>query len=350
TLGHEIFNFGQVTFSSLHELSAILEKYKTASAGFGAEDIHVVSTTVMREAENSALIADRIRIQNELDVHTLSDSEEKSLLYFDIISRIEAAKLGINKAVIAYVGSGSIGIAYYEEGCISRSFNIPIGSLKLHDILGTIKNEMSDYYVVVEEYLHSILQKVDIDGCDCLIITGTEIKRIAALCGADVKSKLPVIPTSALKSLYKNMRAVTAENLALRLNIDEESANVFSTSLSIYHELLDMVGKSAKIIAPSVSMEEIIAFQLLTPEAKVKYRKHVSQSAVKSAQHLAKKYNCNTVHYHAISHIVCELFDKMKKIHGLDERHRNILEVAAILHSCGQYVNIKLRTTWIFMA
>lgn len=348
TLGHEIFNDGRVSFSSLYELSAILQRFKAASEGFGIDNIHVVSTTVMREAGNSNLIADRILTQNKLLVRTLSDSEEKSLIYSDLLRRIGALPNKISNAVIAYVGSGSIGLAFFDGAHITRSYNIPLGSLKLRDILGSLRKGMSDYYVVVEEYLNSIFSGIEFGSCDCLILSGTEIEKIAEVCGAEQKNGLPYISVSSLKNFYKSIRSVTTENICTRLNIDEGRAAMFSTAMSIYYGMLGFVGKNAKIIAPSVKIEQVIANQAMVPAIHADYRKHVKESSLQAARILAAKFDCVREHSEAVRTIVCELFDKLKRLHGLDESYRNILEVAAILHSCGRYVNVKQRTRCSF--
>lgn len=38
----------------------------------------------------------------------------------------------------------------------------------------------------------------------------------------------------------------------------------------------------------------------------------------------------------------------MKKVHGLSEDKKLILELAAVLHSCGQYINVRTHTQCSF--
>ena len=40
------------------------------------------------------------------------------------------------------------------------SQNVPMGALKLHDMLGSIQEETDSFYVVVEEYLDSIIGRI----------------------------------------------------------------------------------------------------------------------------------------------------------------------------------------------
>ena len=46
-------------------------------------------------------------------------------------------------------------------------------------------------------------------------------------------------------------------------------------------------------------------------------------------------------HSERTSSFSCKLFDKLKKLHGLDPSKRLILELASLLHSCGSYVSVR---------
>ena len=118
----------------------------------------------------------------------LEYSEEKALICSEIIRLLkEESKLEMKDALIAYVGTGSIGVALYDGKAICTSQNIPIGSLKLHDALSALSRECDDFYPAVEEYLDIILNRVDIPKKDIrsIILTGSDLELVASVCGAD---------------------------------------------------------------------------------------------------------------------------------------------------------------------
>jgi len=127
SLGHEVFNHGKISFESLRTLSSILTKFKSALDGFGCKDVRVVSSTVMREAENRSFVTDQLKIHNDLNLEILEYSEEKALICSEIIRLLtNKHKLDPQNAMIAYIGTGSIGLALHDGECISDSVNIPI--------------------------------------------------------------------------------------------------------------------------------------------------------------------------------------------------------------------------------
>ncbi len=341
SLGHELFNFKSIDFSTISELNSIISKFKTVCAGFGITDIQAVSTTVMRESENCDIIADRVKIINNLDIRILSDNNEKSLIYYDIIQRLSPYVGQFKNAAIVYIGSGSMGICCFDGINITKSFTIPLGSVKLYDILSSLKVHAGDYHFIVEEYLNSVFSSIDLNDCDQLILTGTEMTKIADLCDSDENDGFHIVNGDRLNSLYNSIKFLTGENISIKYNLSEDAANMLSTDLSISHKMLNCVKKHSKLIIASTDMKKTIASKTLISSVKNSFLNHVYESSLCSAKNKAAKYDCNPKHYEKVRELCIKLFDKFKKLHGLDEKYRVFLEIAAILYDSGQYVNIR---------
>ena len=69
--GHEVFTTGRISFESLRQLSSILTKFTTALEGYNCKNVRVVSSTVMREAENRSFVIDQLKIHNNLHLEIL---------------------------------------------------------------------------------------------------------------------------------------------------------------------------------------------------------------------------------------------------------------------------------------
>ena len=239
--GHEVFTTGRISFESLRQLSSILTKFTTALEGYNCKNVRVVSSTVMREAENRSFVIDQLKIHNNLHLEILEYSEEKALICSEIIRLLkEESKIEMKDALIAYVGTGSIGVALYDGKAICTSQNIPIGSLKLHDALGALSRECDDFYPAVEEYLDIILNRVDIPKKDIrsIILTGSDLELVASVCGAEKSGDLYTISAKKMHAAYKEIRMMSHSAIARRYNISEELAEILYTALSIYTGML----------------------------------------------------------------------------------------------------------------
>ena len=90
--GHEVFTTGRISFESLRQLSSILTKFTTALDGYNCKNVRVVSSTVMREAENRSFVIDQLKIHNNLHLEILEYSEEKALICSEIIRLLKRRK------------------------------------------------------------------------------------------------------------------------------------------------------------------------------------------------------------------------------------------------------------------
>lgn len=344
SLGHDVFSTGSISFDSLRELSAVLSKFSAALLSYNIEKPRVISCTALREARNRALVVDQLKVRNGMDVAVLEDSQEKAYIYQEIIAKLGGGKpVQPGNTMIGYVGSGSIGVAVYDGEKIVYSQNISMGALKLHDVLRRMRQESEDFHYIIEEYLDTIFNRVAIDRFQIknLVLTGSQLELVAQLCQAQSPDGPYEIRTENLTSLYKSIRSATAESIANRFGITEERAALLYTSLSIYNGLLRFCPTADRVVSPPVDISEAILRYMLTPKAEAALASYLRQSALACAETTASSFSCDLDHSRRTGEIACKIFDKLKKVHGLDPSKRLLLELAAILHSCGSFVNVR---------
>ncbi len=345
SLGHEVFSEGKISFESIRELSNILHGYSGIMAEYGVGQYKVVATTALREAKNRSYVVDQLKIQNDMTVLVLEDDQEKTLIYSEILDSLKNMEdKRSQNALISYIGAGTIGFSVYDGKRMIFSQNIPMGALKLHDMLESIQEQTEDFYTVVEEYLDSIIGHISIPinkgMVSNLILTGNEIQLIAKICGVEPENGRYIIPAQMISDLFTQIRSMSQEKISLQFGINEEAAELLYSALAIYIRLLEFT-TSDVIISPKVELWDALERQMLLPKSGDDYFDHVRINAISCAQAISKNYNCNQKHAENIRKLACRIFDKMKGAHGLDHRRRLLLELAAILHECGHYVTAK---------
>lgn len=344
-LGHDVFETGSISFESLRELSSVLDKFSAALHTYNVQKLKVISCTALREARNRSLAVDQLRVRSGVEVTVLEDSQEKAYLYGEIIKKLSGEKPADGEnTIIAYVGSGSIGIAVYDGKKIIYSQNIPMGALKLDDALRGMRNATEDYHVVVEEYLDTVLNRISISEFPAqrLVLTGSQIELVAKLCGAgDSPDKPPRISVKALTELYLSLRSLTPESIALRYGITEGRAALLYTALSIYRAMLRFCPEAETVYSPAADISEAVVRCLLAPKAEAEQESYSRESALACAETTARRFGCDLEHSRYIGSCSCRIFDKLRKLHGLDSSKRLILEIASLLHSCGSFVSVR---------
>ena len=65
-----------------------------------------------------------------------------------------------------------------------------------------------------------------------------------------------------------------------------------------------------------------------------------AEDIIACAMNISKRYNGSTRRADTLEHITTTIFDSMKKVHGMGQRERLYLRLAAILHDCGKYISM----------
>ena len=281
-LGHEVFHGGKISFETLKKLTGILDGFSQVMNEYGVKQYKAVATSALREAENSAHIVDVIKIQNNLLVDVLEDDQEKTLIYSQIFSLLPEAGIQPENALIAFIGTGSIGIAIFAEGKVRFSQNISLGSLKINDILGGVAERSPDFHLMVEEYLDSVFARVHNAfpnrPLQELIVAGSDVERIAGLLGVPLKNGFYTFQVEQVMQLYRRLRMQTPQKISFDQDISEEEAKTLYGGMAIFTKLARDLNVT-QVLCPKVDLWDAILRNMLTPNYKPKYEDEIASNA-----------------------------------------------------------------------
>lgn len=343
-LDRDLYESGSIGFESLGKLSAALEHFKVALLSYDITKPKVVACAALREAKNRSIMLDQLRVRDGVDVKILENSEEKSYIYNELLSKLNrSGQLKDGYSLIAYVGTGDISVSVYDGKQLVYFQNVAMGALKLYDVLRGMRSISEDFHAVVEEYLESTLHHIAVSEFPIsnLILTGSNIRLTSKLCGAKEHDGLFEIGTEQVIELYSTMRSGTAESIALRYGIPEGQAAVLYTAVAIYRSVLRLCPKIKSALCPETDIASAVVRCALDPKAEDERADLCKLSALACAERTARAFHCDMTHAQTIRNLSCYLFDKLKRIHGLDDSTRLILELASLLHSCGTFVSVR---------
>lgn len=347
-IGHEVFSTGKISFDCLREISKIIQGFSRVMEEYGVGSVRVVATTALRECQNRAYVTDQLKIQNDITLEILEETQEKSLIYSEIMRQFRERELtDFGNTLISYIGTGSIGIAACSHGNIVLMQNIRIGSVKLHDILAGMEEITDRFDVVAEEYLDTLLSDIgdyiEKKSVKELILSGSEFDVIARHCQISSVGGTYKITGKEIEALYDQIKGLSAEELCERYEVTEAEGEEFYAVLAIYDRLLKLTG-AQRVYYTKIDVWDPIMRQMLLP-AKGGDELELSQNTLASAGRIAKKYQCNREHYDFVVGVARDIFDKTKKFHGMGAKYRLFLELATILHDCGHFISTKNHLT-----
>ena len=81
SLGKEIFANGQISYKTMSEICRVLGEFKKIMKEYRVSTYHAYGTDALRESSNKLVVLDQIKLQADIRIRILSNSEERFLYY-----------------------------------------------------------------------------------------------------------------------------------------------------------------------------------------------------------------------------------------------------------------------------
>ncbi len=344
-IGKETYKKRKISFKRINKACDILNNFIKLMKEYKIENYKTVATTAIRESENSEYIVDQIKIKTGLDLNILEDSEEKNYIYLDLIKSLDAKKYNPqDKILITYIGSGSLGIALYQNGNIFFSQNIRMGTLKLTETLAPLITKTPNFFEIILEFLSSFrksLKKIlPAEEINCVIACGKEIDITRTILGIPKKKDFTQIDLDALKNLFDKIEFKNPDQIHKMFNLSDYEAVNLMPLFGVYKMLFDIVDPK-KFLMSEANLLDSLAYETLKPKSFKILQDKYNESIILTTKNLADRFYYDEEHALSIEKHSLKIFDSLKKLHGLGSRERLLLRVASIIHDTGKAINIK---------
>lgn len=339
SLGKDTFHWGKISFESISKTADIINGFKQVAREYDIDNIKTIATTAVREAINKEYMLDQIKVRTGLDLYVADDSQEKNLintLMFNILPKEHT-----QASVMVHLGSGNIAISLIENSCISHTQSIKIGGLRLSEMFEMVGVEK--YSSVVREYMRQFLYKIVSflpKKIKSVILTGYDVELISGLCKGKAVGPIIEIARSDFSVIYKQIKEKSPSELAESLGVPVDKQEILLPALLIYNRLLKYADTD-KMVAVPITAGDALLWECLQPERYSELKKNYEASAIMAASNIAKRFDLDLSHLAKIEECALMIFDKLKKVHGLDKRERFLLQMAVRLHNVGKFINPK---------
>lgn len=362
-LGADTYSIGKISHSLVDELCNVLIGFTKKMKEYDVTDYSACATSAIREAQNQLFILDQIKLSSGLKVKILSNSEQRFLL-LKAIARKEAefnAMLQKGTAVVD-VGAGSIQISLFAQGNLITTQNIKLGSLRIRELLSDLEYQTSDYNRLILEYIDN-----DIQTFQELFFNQVEIHHIVGIgenltelirnsfqmfqrqsiatdsnkLNDEICSNIPYakIHRKEFDEFYQTLLSTSIDIISHRLGIPREQATLLLPTAMIYYKMFEVTNAEFMWLPGSTLCDGLVE-DYAEKKGKITPSHEFTQDIIGAAYCIATRYQCNESHFHFVEKMSLLLFDQMKKLHGLGKRERLLLQIASILHSCGEFINM----------
>lgn len=342
-LGSDTYASGYISQESVERLCDILNGFVKKMREYGTLDYCAYATSAIREAKNNMMVLDLVKLRTGLEVKILSNSEHRFLMYKGLAVKADYFDKIVEKnTAIVDIGAGSIQISLMNNGKLTATQNLPIGALRVRDRLKNLRFGNTQLEHVMEELIAN-----EINTFRHYYLGDKEIKNIIAI-GDEIENLIRMVPELSIKEnlnaeqlnvIFGKLLNKSAMDIATEYKIPYERATLLLPAAIIYAIFLRQA-KADLIWTPSIDLCDGIIVEELERSKKLAFERNFDDDIRSSVIQIAKRYQCNNLHNHNVTKITGQIFDKTKKIHGLKNKHKLQLEIAATLHDCGKFINM----------
>ncbi len=341
-LGRGAYSSRRLDTSMVDSLCEILADFRKMMKEFGAEDYRACATSAFRELENPILIIEQIYQRTGIRMEVLSNAEQHFLGYKSIAAIETGFKKMIQKGTaILDVGGGSLQVSLFDKDSLVTTQSLKIGSMRIRERLKELEKQNTHYDQLIQEFIRN-----DLTAFQRLHLKERNIKNVILmgdlLTDTIFKEELVdrIITREEFNNRYDNTVYKTEEILAEEMGMEAEYASLVIPTMVICKSFLDIFNAES-IWAPGVSLLDGIAFDFGEKKKFIKSVHNFENDILVASRNIAKRYSSGKDHIQGTTDLALAIFDSMKKVHGMGQRERLLLQIAVQLHDCGKYISLR---------
>lgn len=342
-LGRDTYREGKLSRESIKMICEELEGLKHKMEEYKITEYRAYATSAVREADNMDLVLDVIEHTTGIRVQVLSNSEQRYISFKGLVAKYSDFHQVVSKnTAFVDVGAGSVQISLFDKNNLVVTENIPIGAVRVRDYLALIGHKSGRLDEIMADYVDN-----DIVSFRNIYLKDKEIKNIIAV-GEVVSSLKKIVPELSIKdvitraqfdAMYKRVISMPAQELAEKYGIPYERATLMLPNITIYQSFLNNC-KAEEMYVPDVDFCECIVANYMDEGSRVVFNHNFEEDILATANNIAKRYRCNRNHVEQTAYFALKIFDVVRKPFGLDKMQRLQLQIAALLHECGNFINL----------
>ncbi len=351
-LGKDVYTHGKISYHLVDEMCRILSEFARIMEEYQVEGYRAYGTNVLREAQNNRIVIDQVHVRSGIDIRIISNSEQRFISYKAIAYKEAEFQKVIQKGTaILDVGNGSTQISLFDKDSLVSTQNLPLGVIRLREMMTHMKTTTEKEHQLVQELVDNELltfRKIYLKDKDIKNLIGigkvTLIMYNRIIGGENKRDRISV---EEFDRFYQKLSRMTLDQLEDTFEVNADYALLLFPAATIIRQVLGITG-AENIWVPGTRMLDGIAAEYAEERKILKFNHNFSNDIIVASRNVAKRYKCHMPHVQAVESFALQVFDSLKKLHGLKARERLLLQIAADLHSCGKFVTMRNATEYAY--
>ena len=344
SLGRDVFTSGVLSRESIMECLSVLQNYRELLSGWDIadNDIHVIATSALRAARNRDVFIDRVRQETGFHITIVEGIEENRLMYLAVRFALkqDLPLFWRANSMIIEIGGGSTEIMLLRRGQMVAAHSLKMGTIRIdqHSRQGFGAGIIFERYLNenIKNTLSLLNMEMDLAHVRTMVAACTDAHIVADIVGKELNENCKIIERKDFIEFVEKIRNLSIEDCIHQFGIAYANAEGLVPGLLVLKLFFERTG-AANVVVPYITIRDGYLVDLASGVDSSIQDEFFSQ-IIASAVNLGRKYHFDEAHSRHVASHCMTIFDALLKEHGMNRRHRIMLETAAILHDVGTYI------------
>lgn len=338
-LGQDVFSQGYLEGKTIQQAEEAFLKFRNMAENYNVTKLRAVATSAAREASNRDVLVDRIARSSGIQLELIDGDAEARLIHRAVT---HALNLKDKRTLLIDIGGGSIEVTTSTGENIISTESYGLGTVRLLEKLNLNGGDPKNFGKLVREYAeaarHRIEQDLSGEKIRVCVGTGGNVEEIGKLRQKLFKEHSDrVVTLDELGELIKRLSNLTYEERMQKWKLRPDRADVILPASIVLH-MIAQEARVKQILIPNVGLKDGILLEI-ADELSHRPQPHRRDQAWESALHMGRKYKFDENHGRLTARLAARLFEQSRSLHHLDDEYLLPLEIAALLHDIGHFIN-----------
>ena len=350
-LGERDPETGNLSEAAIKRGLEALRRFRELALSHQVEQIVTAATSAVREAPNGRDFLQEIQDQFDLEVDLVSGPEEARLIYLGVLSGMP---FGDCPHLVLDIGGGSTELILADGRDARALTSTRVGAVRLQrdfvkdDPMPPQRRTFLQAFIQgsLEPAVNKVLRRITPEETPVMVATSGTAMAIGALAASE-EDRPPLklhgyrVSKQCLDKVVDRLVVMTPEQRKGLAPINDRRAEIIVPGALILQTSMQMLGVNELVLSERALREGLIVDWMLRQgllEDRFSFQSSIRQRTV---IHQAQRFAVNQQRAERVASDALTLYDSTKgHLHRDDGSGRDLLWAAAMLHACGQHINL----------
>lgn len=342
-LGESVFQNGFLSPEAIALTVKVLRRFHRAVQRAGADHVHVVATSALRDARNSHAFLEWVRSATGWRVEIISGLEEARLIHLGLTSTL---RVNSSNVLMIDLGGGSCELTVSQKGHIRETVSLPLGAVRLtNDFLHhdpPRKPELRQLRGLIAREIGRIAPRIIKARPRIVIATSGTAEALSTVCHTLYRTKSQranTVTRLQMRRIAKMLARMPLEQRRKVPGIGLRRAEIIIAGAAVFSELLERHKLAGFRFSPLGLRDGLLAQMAADYDHATQSGRQIESERRDSILAALRHYHVDLDHAMRVRDSAAQLFSDLRAIHRLPPEYKEWIAAASMLCEVGDYVN-----------